>query len=105
MTDRHINQEHGMEQRAVVVTTKHRGVFFGYLVESNSPHMVTLDRARMCVYWSADVRGVLGLASGGPTESCRVTHALTEPLTVYGITAVMACAEDAVARWEAGPWR
>lgn len=91
--------------KPVLVTTKHRGVFFGYLNgDGPAPEAVTLDRARMCVYWSADVRGVMGLASGGPTKGCRVTHALTEPVTLYDVTMVAECSPEATEAWEKGPW-
>ena len=92
-------------QKPVVVTTQYRGVFFGYVEEgAEDADVVVLDRARMCVYWSADVRGVLGLASGGPSAACRVTHALTEPLRLRGVTAVFGVSPEAVERWERGPW-
>lgn len=90
-------------EKAVLVTTQHRGVFFGYLNTAKAAS-VTLKRARMCVYWSADVRGVMGLASGGPTQACRVTHALTEPVTLYDVTMVAECSAAAVEAWEKGPW-
>lgn len=93
-----------MEARAVMVTTKHRGVFFGYLDGEPEQDSIELSKARMCVYWSADVKGVLGLASGGPSDGCRVTHALTEPVTLYDVTGVFGVSEDAVQRWEKGPW-
>lgn len=92
-------------ERPVLVTTKHRGVFFGYLkAKAAKPEAITLDRARMCVYWSTDVRGVMGLASGGPTKGCRVTHALTESVTLYDVTMVAECSEAAAEAWEKGPW-
>ncbi len=89
---------------AVMVTTKHRGVFFGYLREENGADSVELDQARMCVYWSAKVRGVLGLAEAGPTEGCRITHSLSEPVILYGVTGVYGVSPGAVQRWEEGPW-
>ena len=93
------------DARAVMVTTRHRGVFFGYVNGAEpTEEQATLDRARMCVYWSSDVRGVLGLVSGGPTGGCRVTHALAEPMTIYGITGVFDVTADAVKAWERGPW-
>lgn len=49
-------------ERAVLVTTEHRGVFFGYATETDG-ETITLKNARNCVYWSSDVKGFLGLAS------------------------------------------
>lgn len=59
-----------VKEQAVLVTTEFRGVFFGYMTEMPKDGSVTLKRAQNCVYWSADVKGFLGLASTGPTKSC-----------------------------------
>ena len=42
--------------RPVVVTTAHRGVFFGYTDDADG-EQVALTRSRLCIYWSADVQG------------------------------------------------
>lgn len=91
------------EGRAVLVTTEHRGVFFGYLVGEPAKEKVLLKRARNCVYWSADARGFVGLAEGGPTKSCRVGPACDE-MTLFDITSVLACSPAAVEAWERSPW-
>ena len=88
----------------VVVTTAHRGVFFGYLNgEPTDAPTVRIKRARMCVYWSADVRGVLGLAATGPTKGCRITAAVPA-ITVRDVTSVMEASEDAAKAWETVVW-
>jgi hypothetical protein len=90
--------------RPVLVTTEHRGVFFGYLIGDPSPEKVTLDRARNITYWDQATRGFLGLASTGPTDACRVSGAAAEGSTLYKITGVFTCTPEAVKRFEAGPW-
>lgn len=90
-------------ERAVLVTTSHRGVFFGYATET-SGDTITLKRARNCIYWSADVKGFLGLASTGPTASCRIGPAV-ESIDLRGVTSVVAVTEIACASWEAAPWK
>jgi len=87
---------------AVIVTTDKQGVFFGYAREIDGA-TIRLERPRMCVYWSEDVKGVLGLAATGPTSGCRITAA-PPAIEVRGITAVMECSEAAVAAWEKQPW-
>ncbi|HUY52546.1 MAG TPA: hypothetical protein VMV92_43735 [Streptosporangiaceae bacterium] len=94
---------------AVVVTTGHRGVFFGYVPGLPALHpadakAVTLSRAQMCVYWSEDVQGVLGLAATGPTEGCKVTRPVPS-LIVTEVTAVMEASAEAADAWKARPWR
>lgn len=88
--------------RPVVVTTVHRGVFFGYTSEPGDGETIHLTRARNCIYWSADVRGFMGLAVTGPSASCRVGP--PADVTLRGVTAVLDVMPDAAARWEAGPW-
>jgi hypothetical protein len=91
------------ELAPVVVTTEHRGVFFGYLGSSRDGATVQLRDAQMCVYWSADVRGVLGLAATGPSARCRVTPPVPS-ITLHKVTAVMDAADEAVKSWQAIPW-
>lgn len=89
----------------VVVTTEHRGVFFGYLTGDNnqSPVSVTLYQCRMCVSWQSSVRGVLGLAATGPNKQCRVSPAVPESV-LWKITGVFTCTDDAAKAWEDAPW-
>lgn len=55
----------------LVVTTQHRGVFFGFGRPTENK-IIKLKNAQMCVYWSRDVKGVLGLASKGPTSDSKI---------------------------------
>jgi len=87
----------------VLVTTAHRGVFFGYLIGAPSKAKVLLSHARNCVSWERSLRGVFGLAESGPSEQCRVGPSV-ETLTLFDITAVATCTPEAAAKWEASPW-
>lgn len=87
--------------QALVVTTGKRGVFFGY--GTPSLETIRLTQARMCVYWSADVKGVLGLAATGPTKSCRITAAVPA-INLNDITAVLEVSKEAQEKWESQPW-
>lgn len=89
----------------VVVTTSHRGVFFGRLASSRDGTAVRLTGTQMCVYWSADVQGVLGLASNGPTRTCKVTRPVPGTTTLHDVTAVLDATEEAVSKWQQDrPW-
>lgn len=87
--------------RPVIVTTAHRGVFFGYAHDTDGDQ-IALQRARLCLYWSADVKGFMGLASNGPSKSCKIGP--PADITLRAITAVLEVTPDAVAKWEAAPW-
>jgi len=84
------------------VTTSFRGVFFGYASDTTG-ETIELKRARNCIYWAADVRGFLGLAANGPSESCRIGPAAD--ITLRGITSVSEVTPEAGQRWEAAPWK
>lgn len=89
------------KERAVVVTTQHRGVFFGYANDVDG-EIIELRDARNCVYWSSDVKGFMGLAATGPTKSCKIGPAAS--IALRDITSVMECTPDATAAWENAPW-
>ena len=89
-------------ERAVLVTTAHRGVFFGY-AQDTSGEIIRLRAARLCVYWTADLRGFMGLASHGPSKGCRIGP--PADIEIRSITSVTEVTPEAVANWEKAPWR
>ena len=88
----------------VVVTTdaSRQGVFAGTLADRDGSD-VTLTDARMCVFWSAETKGVLGLAANGPQDGSRIGPAVPE-IELDCVSAVIRCTRLARARWEAEPW-
>ena len=90
------------KSRPVIVITAHRGVFFGFASDT-SGETITLTRARLCVFWSRDVKGFMGLASTGPTSSCRIGP--PADIALRNITAVLEVEPCAVAAWERAPWQ
>jgi hypothetical protein len=87
--------------RPVLVTTAHRGVFFGY-ADKTDGETIRLKRARLCVYWTADLRGFMGLASQGPKSGCKIGPAAD--IELRAITSVVAVSPEAVEKWESAPW-
>ena len=87
----------------VVVTTEHRGVFFGYIDPATvNDSTIRLQNSRLCIYWSEDMRGFMGLAVYGPSAKCRIGPPAN--ITLRNITAVLEVNADAVANWEKAPW-
>ena len=87
-------------ERAVLVTTANRGVFFGYATDTTGD-IINLRAARCCVKW-VNTKGFLGLASEGPNKDCRIGPAAD--LEVRNITSVAAVTPAAAAAWESAPW-
>lgn len=88
-------------ERYVMVTTEHRGVFAGYSSDV-SGDVIDLRAARNCVYWSADVKGFLGLAANGPSRDCKIGP--PADLQLRKITAVASVTPEAQAKWENHVW-
>ena len=94
-----------MNAKPVVVTTEHRGVFFGYVVDdTNAPTSIKLKDVRNCVYWSQQTKGVLGLAAAGPSKDSRIGPKVPEA-DLWKITGVFACSPEATEAWESEPWK
>jgi hypothetical protein len=90
------------KERAVLVTTKHRGVFFGYATDT-AGEIITLRAARNCLFWPAENKGFLGLADLGPVKGARVGPAAD--IELRDITCVAECTTAAVQAWESAPWK
>ena len=88
----------------ITTDTTKRGVFMGF-IDPKDADKETLEahNVRMAVYWSADVKGVIGLAATGPTKGCKISEA-AKKATLKGVTAVMELTDKAVKAWEAEPW-
>jgi hypothetical protein len=96
--DRHTDKK----PQPLIVTTAHRGVFFGYGTPTDAA-TITLTNARMCVYWTCDLHGVFGLASRGPGAGCRIGPSV-ERITLRDVTAVIECSESAATEWGKEIW-
>ena len=90
------------KKNPVMVTTKHQGVFFGYMTGEPSPEKVVPHSARMCIAWR-NMKGLLDLAQSGPGPQCRISSAAPSA-TIYDITAIVECTPRATEKWESAPW-
>ncbi len=89
-------------ERAVMVTTVNRGVFFGYATKTDG-ETIRIARARNCLYWHQNVKGVFGLAATGPSSQCRIGPQVPG-LELRNVTSVTDVTPEAAAKWEAAPW-
>lgn len=88
--------------KPVLITTEHRGVFFGYANDAGSknlPEEISLSNARNCIYWASNCGGFLGLASKGPTKECRIGSKVGK-LTLYSVTSVTPVTDSAAKAWD-----
>jgi hypothetical protein len=85
-------------ERPVLVTTEHRGVFFGYATKTDGD-TIELKRARNAIYWSADVQGFMGLAASGPSKACHIGP--PADIELRAITSVVEVTPAAADKWNA----
>ena len=83
--------------RPVIVTTEHRGVFFGYAADTSGTE-IKLDNARMAIAFGT-TRGILELAETGQTGRSKIS-ARAPSIDVRKVTAVIEVAPAAVEAWE-----
>jgi len=81
--------------KPVIVTTAHRGVFFGYLAdgEDDRSKVVKLRDLRNVIKWTG-TRGFLGLAESGPEPESRLGATAPEAV-LQDVTSVVSCTEQA----------
>lgn len=95
-----VNHPNRKTETAVLVTTAHRGVFFGY-AKDYTGKSVELRDARNCLYWSTEQKGFLGLANTGPVRGSKVGP--TADLLLHDITSVAKVTEAAEKAWVSAP--
>ena len=83
--------------RPVIVCTQHRGVFFGWTLDSTQ-RTVHLQRAKMAIYWGTE-RGVMQLAATGPTAKSKVSAPCD--MEARDVTAVFEVTPEAASKWDA----
>ncbi len=90
-----------VERKPVLVTTQHRGVFFGFIdPATESDKSLTLTDCRCCISWAASIGGFLGLVSVGPNRDCKIGKQAPR-VVLHDITSVSDCTEEAVKAWQA----
>lgn len=88
-----------MSKVPVLVTTKHRGVFFGFAEETTlAQPSITLERCRNAIHWNTRPKGFLALASDGPNEGSRIGSEAPSVL-LHDVTSVARCTEAAAEAW------
>ena len=90
------------DTKAVIITTQHRGVFFGELEKgTEESRTVTLTNARNAIYW-ATTKGFIELAQTGPNSKSKI-GSVAPRIVLHDVTSVTECTDAAAAAWRAFP--
>lgn len=87
--------------KAILVTTRHRGVFYGEVPEDQDMSATTmaLKNSRCAIRWNT-TRGVAELAEDGPNKDSKI-GATADLEALHDITAVWAVTDKAREAWTA----
>lgn len=86
--------------RRILVTTAHRGVFYGHLDPKykDTDKTLALLNARNIIYWAGS-RGFLGVAATGPDSGSKV-GSVAERVVLHDVTSVTDCTAAAATKIE-----
>ena len=89
-----------MTDKAVLITTAHRGVFAGLIPEDQdlTAQSMPLKSAKMAIYWGT-TKGLMQLCDTGPTGSSKISAKADIPM-LHAITGVFDITPAAWAAWE-----
>lgn len=86
--------------KKVLITTLHKGVFYGEIdadADLTAKTLTDIKNARMAIYWGTS-KGVMQLAETGPTSSSRISAKCDIPV-LHDVTGVFAVTEQAATVW------
>lgn len=86
-----------VKERAVIVCTEYKGVFFGYATDTSGDNIKLRD-ARMAIYWGTTA-GVMELAKSGPTPKSKISS--PADMEARKITSIFEVSPEALVKWEA----
>lgn len=89
------------KERAVLITTEYKGVFFGYATDT-SGDTIKLKRARNCIYWPTQNKGFMGLASDGPHRDAKIGP--PADIELRKVTSVVEVTPQAEKVWNEFKW-
>lgn len=92
---------HPMKNKPVLITTKHRGVFFGYLEsrdDTGGAVSVVLTAARCAIRFGTE-GGFLELARSGPTGESKIGSP-AERLELFDVTSIADVTAEVATTWE-----
>jgi len=87
-------------KKAAIVTTDHRGVFFGYLPTDYTPGQpdIILTKVKVAIRWGT-TKGLGQLAATGPTSTSRI-GAEVPSWELRGVESVLTLTQEAEAAWK-----
>lgn len=86
--------------KPILITTQHKGVFFGYVNADQdlNARTMALKGAKCAIYW-ATKKGVVELAQIGPNEKSRIGSS-ADIEAIHDITAVWSVTPEAEEKWK-----
>jgi hypothetical protein len=89
------------EEKCFVILTEFKEIFCGYSTDVSGDR-IKLRNARQAIYYSAESKGLLGLAVNGPGSGSKIGPAAN--IEVRRVVNVIECSSAAAQVWEKAKW-
>jgi hypothetical protein len=89
------------EEKCFVILTEFKEIFCGYSTDVSGDR-IKLRNARQAIYYSAESKGLLGLAVNGPGSGSKIGPAAN--IEVRRVVNVIECSSAAAEVWEKAKW-
>jgi hypothetical protein len=87
-----------------VVLTEFKEIFAGYSDSDPSQDIIVLHQARQVIYYSAETKGLLGLAANGPAKNSRISNACPE-ITIRRPVNILIATDQAIEKFSTIIWK
>src|SRR5260221_1706355 len=92
------------DEQYLIVITEFKEIFAGYSKSDPKADIIELTKARQVVYYSAETKGLLGLAAIGPAKDSRLSNEAPSIIIRKPVN-VMIASPAAIDRFSAIIWK
>jgi len=87
----------------LIILTEFKEIFAGWSTDNPEGDIIKLAQARQVVYYSADTKGLLGLAANGPGKDSRVSNECPQVVVRKPVNVLLA-SDAAIERFKSIIW-
>jgi hypothetical protein len=96
-----MKKDANVEEKMYLVLTEFKEIFCGFSTDVSGDR-IKLRNARQAIYYSAESKGLLGLAVNGPGSGSKIGPAAN--IEVRRVVNVIECSSAATSAWEKAEW-
>ncbi len=90
--------------RFLIIITGYKEIFAGWTNDDPKADIITLTDARQVIYYTAETKGLLGLAANGPGKDSRISN-VAPSVTIRQPVNVLLASPEAIDRFATIIWK